>query len=166
MNKKAFTLLELLVVVIIIGILAAIALPQYRQAVDRSRFAALMDLTKSIASANERFYLTNDRYTTNFNDLDITIPANSFNGDTAYFDWGNCTIMGQQQAQCLNNTNLKNKFVIHYQLGTQSVNRNKTFCFAITAEANSRYDKVCQNVGTFISSTTCAEGPCIMYQIK
>jgi prepilin-type N-terminal cleavage/methylation domain-containing protein len=50
-NKKAFTLIEMLVVVLIIGILAAIALPQYRIAVMKTRAAASLSLGKSVQQA-------------------------------------------------------------------------------------------------------------------
>ena len=74
MNKKAFTLIELLVVVLIIGILAAVALPQYQRAVEKSRAAQAVLLVRSLARAQEVYYLANGAYATSFEDLDIQIP--------------------------------------------------------------------------------------------
>jgi type IV pilus assembly protein PilE len=76
MTKKiynGFTLIELLVVVLIIGILAAIAVPQYRISVLKSRYSALYVNLKSLAEAEERFYLENGQYTANMGDLDVFI---------------------------------------------------------------------------------------------
>ena len=73
MKNKGFTLLELLVVVLIIGILAAIALPQYRKVVLRSKFAKVKSNVQALASAIERYYLTNNAYPVALIALDIEI---------------------------------------------------------------------------------------------
>lgn len=73
---KGFTLIELLVVVLIIGILSAIALPQYRLAVLKSQFSKLMPQVQAIAQAEKAYYLANGTY--EFDDiskLDVIIPG-------------------------------------------------------------------------------------------
>ena len=58
-NKKGFTLLEMLVVVLIIGILAAIALPQYKNAVRKARVAEAQITLRAIIDATDRAILAN-----------------------------------------------------------------------------------------------------------
>lgn len=72
--RKGFTLIELLIVVLIIGILAALAMPQYVKAVERSRMAEVVTLLDTIAKAQQRKYMQVNRFITNFSALDV-VPA-------------------------------------------------------------------------------------------
>ena len=64
-NNKGFTLIELLIVVVIIGILAAIAIPKFSATREKAYFAAMKSDLKNLASQQEIYYADNYTYTTN-----------------------------------------------------------------------------------------------------
>ena len=71
-NKKyGFTLMELMVAVIIIAVLAAVAVPQYKKAVLKSRFSTLMPVANSLAKGNEVYYLSQGEYSKQESKLDV-----------------------------------------------------------------------------------------------
>lgn len=66
---SGFTLIELLIVVVIIGILAAIAIPKFRSTKNKANFAAIKSDLKNLSTAEESFFYENRRYTTDLDSL-------------------------------------------------------------------------------------------------
>src|SRR5215211_3402823 len=62
MLQKAFTLIELLIVVAIIAILAAIAVPNFLEAQTRAKVSRVKNDQRSLATGLEAYYVDNNSY--------------------------------------------------------------------------------------------------------
>jgi len=69
-TRSGFTLVELLIVIVVIGILAAIAIPKYSRMRERSFIAAVTSDLKNLASQQEIYQSENQTYAATLGDLD------------------------------------------------------------------------------------------------
>lgn len=83
--SRGFTLMEIMIVVLIIGILAALALTSYQRQVVESRRKAATACVMESAQFMERFYTTNLRYDETTAGDAVALPALSCFGDLSVF---------------------------------------------------------------------------------
>jgi prepilin-type N-terminal cleavage/methylation domain-containing protein len=74
-NRKGFTLIELLIVVVIIGILAAIAIPKFANTKQKAYITAMKSDLRNLVTSEEAYFSDSSSYTT-------TIANLKFNSST------------------------------------------------------------------------------------
>ena len=148
MKNRAFTLIELLVVVLIMGILVAIALPQYQKAVEKTRAAEAMTVLKTIAGAEEVYYLTNGSYTLAAEELDVEIPQSK------YFDYS-LSVMG------VTGTRKDGSYLLAFRYQFQpnpTKKRYRIICGVAEAQLEEKAKDICKRLGADISKSDSKDG--------
>lgn len=72
-NQKGFTLIELMIVVVIIGILAALAIPRFMTASTKSKQSEAKQILKQVYVMERAYFQEKGVYTNNLNELGVEI---------------------------------------------------------------------------------------------
>ncbi|MEX2156514.1 MAG: prepilin-type N-terminal cleavage/methylation domain-containing protein [Gemmatimonadales bacterium] len=75
MKARGFTLIELLIVVVIIGLLAAIAIPKFANTKQKAYVAQMKSDLRNLATAEEAFFYDSANYTTSLPALNNFRPS-------------------------------------------------------------------------------------------
>lgn len=74
--RKGFTLIELLIVVVIIGLLAAIAIPKFQDTRGRAHISTMQSDLKNLSTMQENYYVLHNGYGTDPNAIGFNPSAN------------------------------------------------------------------------------------------
>lgn len=140
LRERGFTLVELLVVVLVIGVLAAIAMPMYQKTVERSKVTSALSVLGTIATAEQSYFLVNGEYTQQYSHLDRDfIDKNGLTPTEGSYSISDFTVV-------LEGTSQTEGLAIAHRIGKEYVlakyyDSGKLCCY------HSEDDSFCTNIG-------------------
>lgn len=137
--KNGFSLIELLVVVLILGILSSVALLQYNKSMQKARFANYVIWAKRIYDAEKLRFISHGSYSFNFAALNISVPEDAkFN-----IVQGNNLTLNNGMIFRLNKNNAHLQFNFDDVLFSLSFEKGTLHCYHYSNESQK---KKCMNV--------------------
>ncbi|WP_458402508.1 type IV pilin protein [Candidatus Avelusimicrobium sp.] len=158
--RKGFTLIELLVVVLIIGILSAVALPQYQKSVDKSYTAELSVAVAEMKRSMQLYYLANSEWNSHPEELDLNYNL------TNCRDKGAVRICGITKRIHIEGGNIDwtIRMSSPYEVGIYGMRDREIQCVA--AKGSSRADNVCKMLSGKAAPTGTAGNGANVYDMK
>lgn len=144
-NKLGFTLIELLAVVLIIGIMTSIALPQYRRSISRAEAMEAMVNLRTIFDSAKRYKSAHSEAPLKLNGLDISFfDATSDNSNT--FDIGRFRYAFSAEGikSCRISTPIDYCFIFRY-----TYQGEKDVLTCKTENPDGKYGWLCDAIGTY-----------------
>ena len=142
-NKLGFTLTELLAVVLIIGILTAVGLPQYRRSVSRAEAMEALVNLRTIFDSAKRYKAAHSVAPNKLLGLDVSFFDATSETDPS-FSIGKFTYMFDSQYISACRINGNYCFFFYYK--HPGLGRDILTCKTITT--GGKYDWLCENIGT------------------
>lgn len=149
-RKRGFTLIEVLAVVVILGVLTSIALPQYRKAILRAQAANALINLKTIFDSAKRSYAMSGQWPAALTDLDIKFFEADENGNVGEFQYVLDSTNKYASACRLGETGLCLK--AYYKRN----NVRDVYTCEYSGENAAKYQAVCESLGE------CSQGVCII----
>lgn len=85
--KRGFTLLELIVVIIIVGILATLGFTQYTRMIEKGRTAEAKSVLGALRTAEQSYYLERSTYTSVLSELAVGAQSACTGQTSHYFSY-------------------------------------------------------------------------------
>ena len=160
MNQKTgFTLIELLAVVMIIAILTAAALPQYRRAIQRTQATEALTNLRTMFDSAMRYRAANSENPTTAKGLDVNFFEAQHNTNLRYTDIGFFRYRFSDDGikSCLLEGNSDNTFCISMNYKSVTKYGNEYGPGTIFCQNLSGYEKfnyVCNYLGTEVTGSS------------
>lgn len=86
MNKTGSTLIEIMIIIIIVGALAIVAIPKFSYVAERGQAQEAYSIFSAVRAAQMAYKIENDKYATSVNQLDVELSIPPYFSGLSLFD--------------------------------------------------------------------------------